>query len=151
MIYALNETKGSKVPEKNIVDGKLVETGGEIETCCGEWELKELWNFETVAKIYRKHEADYILELLNNSDNPKFQMGDLVQLSMMIRQYLKEWVAKYPDGVKGSYRDAVDFTIGKIMQKCEGQMNPSVVKQLVFLERTPFDGTNYILPLPRML
>ena len=142
MPYFIEEIKSSMVVEHEVVNGALVPTDRMMDTGKGEWDIKEAFNMGIVAKVYSKKTLNEFMDHLYRLEGSKLEEGDLVGLAQMIKNCLKEWILKYPDG---DYNDAIDFVIGKVMQKSKGTLDPSVVRQLVKMERKSFDGTNYFI------
>ena len=145
MPYFIEEIKSSMVVEHEVVNGVPVPTDRMMDTGIGEWDIKEAFSMGLVAKVYSKKTLDEFMAHLYRLEGSKLEEGDLVGLAQMIKNCLKEWIQKYPDGGHSSYNDAIDFVIGKVMQKSKGTLDPSMVRKLVLMERKPFGGTNYFI------
>jgi len=144
MPYFIEEIKSSMVVEHEVVNGATVPTDRMMDTGRGEWDIKEAFNMGVVAKVYSKKTLNEFMDHLNRLEGSKLEEGDLVGLAQMIKNHLKEWIRKYPDG---DYHDAIDFVIGVVMQKSKGKLDPSMVRKLILMERKSFDGTNYFIGL----
>jgi len=137
-IYLVREIK----PNDKRVDGSEI-------LLTGEWHILEHFKMTNIATITLNRElADRICYQLNIFSYPKFQDGDLVQLSILIRHYLKEWIMTNTiDGkTSGNYNDAVNCTLGRIMRDSKGHMNPSLVETMILQERKVWEETDMMLP-----
>jgi len=87
-MYYVNEIKASEKGYDGIADQEFPFTG--------EWQIKTLdGDIMLTTTVSRKY-ADKIVGLLHQELYPKFELGDIVQLSRLIRKYLKDTILKNP-------------------------------------------------------
>lgn len=133
-----------------IKQGEKRSDGSEIHGT-GEYHIRELECSPDIFDLKTSRPIEFANEIVNqlNSFNyPQYKEGDLVQLSLLIRRYLQEWIGNNGrDGkIIGNYNDAVYCVLGRIMKDSKGHLNPSVVESLIKIEREVWEGTDICLP-----
>lgn len=70
-------------------------------------------------------------------------MDNIVTLATTIQDAMREYVKSNPNG---NYEAAVKAGVGAAMRLGKGRYNPQTIMVLTSLEKSVFEGYNYLIP-----